>query len=200
LAQSGAFFFDRDRSYPYYCALMFSAPYDKPLPRQGDPRKFAQQGVRISGFLPVEKLTRLQDLLLESSDAQAQVDLAFGISEEGKLVVEGQALVGLTFTCQRCLGPVTVPVEATIELAMVRTEEDAKRLPKRLDPWILAEEGETDLYTIVEEELLLSLPSVAFHPEACIDEQLLSSGEPVEAEPAQNPFQVLKQLKGSPKK
>lgn len=179
---------------------MFSAPYDKPLPRQGDPRKFAQQGVRISGFLPVERLTRLQGLLLESSGAQAKVDLAFGISEEGKLVVEGQALVGLTFTCQRCLGPVTLPVEATIELAMVRTEEDAKRLPKRLDPWILAEEGETDLYTIVEEELLLSLPSVAFHPDACIDEQLLSSGEPVEAKPAQNPFQVLKQLKGSPKK
>lgn len=179
---------------------MFSAPYDKLLPRQGDPRKFAQQGVRISGYLPVENLNRIQDLVLDPADTQVQVDLNFGISEERKLVIEGRAKAELTFTCQRCLGPVTLPVEAFIELAIVRTEEEAKRLPKRLDPWILPEEGNTDLYFIVEEELLLSLPSVAYHPEPCIDEQLLSSGDPVEATPEENPFQVLKQLKGSPKK
>ncbi len=178
---------------------MFSAPYDKPLPRQGDPRKFAQQGARVSGYLPMDRLSRMRDLLRDG-DTQARVDLAFGISEEGKLVVEGRAEANLVFTCQRCLGPVTLPVEAGIELAMVRTEEEGKRLPRTLDPWLLPEEGNTDLYTMVEEELLLSLPTVAYHEEACIDEQLLSSGDPVEPEPAENPFQVLKQLKGSPKK
>lgn len=179
---------------------MFSAPYDKLLPRQGDPRKFAQQGVRISGYVPVDSLSRLQDMVLDPAGAQVRVDLAFGISEERKLVIEGQAKAGLTFTCQRCLGPVTLPVEAFIELAIVRTEEEARQLPKRLDPWILPEEGNTDLYFIVEEELLLSLPSVAYHSDPCIDEHLLSSGEPVEPQAAENPFQVLKQLKGSPKK
>lgn len=177
---------------------MFSAPYDKPLPRQGDPRKFAQQAVRISGYLPVDQLSRIRDLLLEEG-AQARVDLSFGISEAGKLVVEGSAAADLVFTCQRCLGPVSVPVEALIELAMVRTEEEAKQLPRTLDPWILPDEGNTDLYAMVEEELLLSLPSVAYHEALCIDEQLLSSGDPVEPEPTKNPFQVLKQLKGSPK-
>ncbi|WP_347329713.1 YceD family protein [Marinimicrobium locisalis] len=178
---------------------MFSAPYDKPLPRQGDPRKFAQQGAQMSGYLPVEKLNRIRGLLREDQ-AQARVDLTFGISEEGKLVVEGQAEADLVFTCQRCLGPVTLPVEASIELAMVRSEEEGKRLPRTLDPWLLPDDGNTDLYRMVEEELLLSLPTVAYHEEACIDEQLLSSGDPVEPKPAENPFQVLKQLKGSPKK
>lgn len=192
------FFFDTGGAYPYYCALMFSAPFDKPLPRQGDPRKFAQQGVRISGYVPVDQLTRIQDLLLEEG-AQARVDLTFGISEAGKLVVEGSAAADLVFTCQRCLGPVTVAVDAQIELALVRTEEEARQLPRALDPWILPEDGNTDFYTMVEEELLLSLPSVAYHEALCIDEQLLSSGEPVAPEPTKNPFQVLKQLKGSPK-
>lgn len=179
---------------------MFSAPYDKPLPRQGDPRKFAQQGAQISGYLPVDELDRIRDLLYNGDAQAARVDLTFGISQERKLVVEGRAEADMVFTCQRCLGPVTLPVEASIGLAMVRTEEEGKRLPRTLDPWLLPEEGNTDLYTMVEEELLLSLPTVAYHEEACIDEQLLSSGEPVEPEPAENPFQVLKQLKGSPKK
>lgn len=196
----GAFFFDSASAYPYYCALMFSAPYDKPLPRLGDPRKFAQQGARLSGYLPVDQMRRIQGLVLESG-AQAKVDLVFDISEEGKLVVEGRASADVDFTCQRCLGAVTLPIEAVVELAIVRSEEDAKRLPRRLDPWILPEDGNTDLYTIVEEEMLLSLPAVALHPEPCIDERLLSSGEPVEeVKPEKNPFQVLEQLKGSPKK
>ncbi|MGD8176577.1 YceD family protein [Marinimicrobium sp. ARAG 43.8] len=178
---------------------MFSAPFDKPLPRQGDPRKFAQQGVHLAGYVPVSQLPRVRDLVLEE-EGQVRVDLMFGISEEGKLVVQGSAAGDLVFTCQRCLGPVTLPVEADIGLALVRTEMDAKQLPRSMDPWLLPEEGNTELFPMVEEELLLSMPSVAFHDHPCIDEDLLSSGEPVEPEPAENPFQVLKQLKGSPKK
>jgi len=184
---------------------MVPAPYNKPLPAQGDPRKLALKGAHMGGYLPIDDLTRLQDLL-SSWDSPAQVGLSFGISEEGKLVVSGQVSVALTFTCQRCLKPVTLPVEAEIQLAVVRSEEEARNLPGWLDPWILAEDGVTDLYPLVEDELLLSLPAVAYHPELCIDERLLSSGTPVEPEPAENPFQVLKQLqilkqqKGSPKK
>jgi len=177
---------------------MVPAPYNKPLPTQGDPRKLALKGAQMSGYLPIGDLARLQDLL-SSWDSPAHVGLSFGISEEGKLVVSGQVSVALTFTCQRCLKPVTLPVEADIQLAVVRSEEEAKNLPSWLDPWILAEDGVTDLYPLVEDELLLSLPAVAYHSELCIDERMLSSGIPVEPESEENPFQVLKQLKGSPK-
>jgi len=177
---------------------MFPAPYNKLLPAQGDPRKLALKGAQMSGYLPIDDLLRLQELL-SNWDSPAQVGLNFGISEEGKLVVSGQVSVALTFTCQRCLKPVTLPVEAEMQLAVVRSEDEAKGLPHWLDPWILAEDGVADLYPLIEEELLLSLPAVAFHPDPCIDERLLSSGTPVEPEPEENPFQVLKQLKGSPK-
>ena len=177
---------------------MVPAPYNNPLPTQGDPRKLALKGAQMSGYLPMGDLTRLQDLL-SSWDSPAQVSLSFGISEEGKLVVSGRVTALLSVTCQRCLKPVALPIEANIQLAVVRSEEEAKNLPNWLDPWLLAEDGITDLYPLVEDELLLSLPAVAYHPEFCIDERLLSSGTSVEPDQGANPFQVLKQLKGSPK-
>lgn len=178
---------------------MFDAPSEKALPRQGDPRKFAQQGVELRGYVPVSELERLAEALA-TPEGRVYAELAFKISEEGKLVVQGAARAELDLMCQRCLSPVNLPIKADIALAMVRTEEAAKNLPKYLDPWILEQDGVTDLYEMVEDELLLSLPAVAYHPEPCINEHLLSSGDLVEDKPKENPFQVLEHLKGSPKK
>lgn len=176
---------------------MFKTPFHKPLPRQGDPRKFAQQGVTLEGFIPVVELPRVLDAT-ESSAGNVQVRLEFKISEEGKRAVIGQAAAELSLICQRCLEPVTVPVESNISLAIVWDEEAAKALPQHFDPWITGE-GAADFYDMIEEELLLSLPAVAYHDEPCIDNKLYSSGKPVEAKKEKNPFQVLEQLKSSPK-
>lgn len=176
---------------------MFPAPYDKPLPRQGDPRKFAQQGISLSGFVPVLSLPRLVEAV-ESGDGAVQVELAFGVNESRKKVVSGTAKADVHLLCQRCLNPVSVSIMCDIALAVIWDEEDIKALPKDLDPWI-AGEGMADFYEMIEEELLLNLPPVAYHKELCVSEKLFSSGEPVEVKQEKNPFQVLEQLKSSPK-
>jgi uncharacterized protein len=176
---------------------MFKPPFDKLLPRQGDPRKFAQQGVLIEGFIPVADLPRMLEATQESNGS-VQVSLDFGLNETKKRVVTGRANADLALICQRCLGAVTVSVESEISLAIVWDEDAAKAVPQYLDPWIVGE-GAADLYSMVEEELLLSLPAVAYHQEPCIDSRLLSSGTPVEVKKERNPFQVLEQLKSSPK-
>lgn len=176
---------------------MSETPFAKPLPRQGDPRKFAQQGIDLQGFLPISELPRLSEALV-SGDTRAEVSLKFGINETGKKVVTGTARADLTLVCQRCLEPVVVPVVSDIALAIVWTEEDAKALPRSLDPWI-AEEGQADLYAMIEDELLLAMPAVAYHPEDCVESTLFSSGEPVTEKPEKNPFQILEQLKGTSK-
>lgn len=176
---------------------MFKTPSNKVLPRQGDPRKFAQHGVSLEGVIPVSELPRIIEAT-ENSDGEVQVKLGFTISEERKKVVIGNASADLALVCQRCLEPVTVPVESNISLAIVWDEEAAKALPERFDPWITGE-GMADLYDMIEEELLLSLPAVAYHEEPCLDSKLYSSGKPVEVKKEKNPFQVLEQLKSSPK-
>ncbi len=176
---------------------MFKPPFQKPLPKQGDPRKFAQHGVTLEGFIPLTELPRLAEVSADTaSDVQAQ--LIFSLNEERKRVVTGHARAELHLVCQRCLEPVSVPVESTISLAIVWDEDAANALPEYLDPWIVGE-GAADFFEMIEEELLLSLPAVAYHQEPCIDSRLLSSGTPVEVKKERNPFQVLEQLKSSPK-
>lgn len=176
---------------------MFKTPFLKPLPKQGDPRKFAQQGISLQGFIPVSALPRLVDVIQEAT-GNIQVDLAFGINEEKKKVVTGHATADLSLVCQRCLEKVNVPVQSDISLGVVWDEEGAEALPEYLDPWIVGE-GSADLYEMIEEEMLLSLPAVAYHEEPCVDRKLFSSGQPVEVKKEKNPFQVLEQLKSSPK-
>ena len=176
---------------------MFKTPSLKSLPKQGDPRKFAQQGIALQGLVAVNALPRLA-AAVQDTNGNLQVDLAFGISEEKKKVVTGHASADLILICQRCLEKVTVPVESNISLGIVWDEEEADKLPEYLDPWITGE-GLADFYEMIEEEMLLSLPAVAYHEEACVDNKLFSSGQPVEVKKSKNPFQVLEQLKSSPK-
>jgi len=147
--------------------------------------------------VPVAALPRLAEAVQEDT-GDIQVDLAFGISVEKKKIVTGHAAAELVLVCQRCLGNVKVPVKSDISLGIVWDEEGAEALPEYLDPWITGE-GVADLYDMIEEEMLLSLPAVAYHEEPCVDRQLFSSGKPVEVKKTKNPFQVLEQLKSSPK-
>lgn len=176
---------------------MFKTPSNKVLPRHADPRKFAQHGVVLEGSIAVSDLSRVV-AATEGSGGEVQVSLEFKVSEEKKKVVVGFARADLSLICQRCLEPVTVPVQSDISLGIVWDEEAANKLPPHFEPWI-AGEGMADLYDMIEEELLLSLPAVAYHEELCIDSKLYSSGKPVEVKREKNPFQVLEQLKSSPK-
>lgn len=194
------FFFDRAVSDPYYCALMSKAPYHKVLPRGIDPRKFAQQGIEIAGDVPVAELARLVETLADSRSNVA-VTLDFGVNEEGHKVLHGTADAQVQVICQRCLEPMPLPLSSELALGIVWTEEQAVALPKSLDP-LIAPEGAIDIYEVIEEELLLSLPMTPYHDHDCIDPALMSSSDKTveaEADTTNNPFKVLEQLKGSPK-
>ncbi len=175
---------------------MSDSPLKITLPKQVDPRKFAQQGVELSGVIAVDQLLRLSQSLA-SSDSEVDVQLVFGLDDQREKTITGNFKAEVKLVCQRCLEPVSIEVVGDLSLAVVWDEERAKNLPGHLEPWILGE-GQANLYDIIEEELLLNLPLVAYHDHLCIDESLLSSGEFVESEPVKNPFQVLEQLKGSP--
>ncbi len=174
--------------------------FESPLPRHLDPRKFAQQRIDIAGSVAVEALPRLGDSLA-SAEGFVNVSLHFGMGEQRTLEVRGSIDAELAIVCQRCLDPVPMSVSCDLHLAILWKEEHAERLPKAIDPWIIGE-GQTDIYQIVEDELLLSLPIVAYHENDCVPHEHFSSGEnevnKVLAEtPKHNPFDVLQELKGS---
>lgn len=159
------------------------------LPRRVVARKLAARGQVLSGSVATAELHRLAATVL-ATEAVVEVDLAFA---PGDAVAEihGHMRVGVILTCERCLEPVEIALAAAPALGLVRSDEDAAQLPARLEPCFVPAE-ELDLFDLVEEELLLALPIVARHQEAC---GWLGSLDPVAPETAESPFRVLERLK-----
>ncbi|WP_317928805.1 YceD family protein [Halioxenophilus sp. WMMB6] len=169
------------------------------LPRLIDARKMAHQGSDLVGIIPIRALDRLQSAL-ESDEGDVSLVLSLGIDQQGLAVVTGTVKADVLVLCQRCLSPMTYPVDTEVSLAIVPSEERAKELPKRLDPWFVTDNA-ADLYSLVEDEILLALPMVAYHQQACLKPEAYSSGDDSSDQKGEkpNPFSVLEQLKGSPK-
>lgn len=171
------------------------------VPQYIEPRKFCAQAVLLAGEIPGNGFQRL-------SAASAvvnclNVELEFGFDQERHRTVAGTVSGQLSLECQRCLEPMPYSVDIQVSWAVVWDEEKAKQLPSRLEPWIAGEEAE-DLYAMIEDELLLAIPTAPMHPELCIESSLLSSGDEElienEKELTNNPFQALAALKGNSSK
>jgi uncharacterized protein len=110
------------------------------------------------------------------------------------------AEVELPQTCQRCLGPVDVPVVVEREFRFVATEEQAELEDEDSEEDVLVLSRDFNLLELVEDELLMALPVVPKH-EVCPGTVKLQAVDPdftQEEDKKPNPFAVLQQLKGKP--
>ena len=168
------------------------------VPRQADFRKLAVSGGQISGVIALDELSRIR---AESTDAgsgaQATVELRFRVDDEGYRVIEGRVQACLSLQCQRCLGPMSLPVDADVRLAMVWSEDEIPSLPQRFDG-IVVGEGLGDLYELGEEELLLAIPLAPRHPEGeCALRRTVDGDDVADGDERGSPFAVLAKIKGS---
>lgn len=169
---------------------MINPPRAMPmLPRWIVARKVAARSQVLSGAIPTGELSRLSTAVL-AADSVVEVELEFIPGDEVP-ELHGRVCLGVILTCERCLEPVKIALAATSALGLVHSDEEAARLPARLEACLLAAE-ELDLFDLVEEELLLALPIVARHQEEC---RQLRTAEPVAADTAESPFRVLERLK-----
>ena len=174
------------------------------LPKAFDPRKLARQGRQFEGSLALKQFGQLVDSLADDK-GEVQVALHFYMSEDHRVILEGSVSATLNMICQRCLEVADVPVTADLRLMGVLTDEQAKALPEDFDPMTLGDEP-MELVPLLEEELLLALPIVAYHPpEDCpaqrsytteTEEDAQAFAREVEDEQKNShPFSVLAELK-----
>ena len=166
------------------------------LPSQIDVRKLTVKGAEISSSFSPSVMTRLASLLA-NGEGVVTANLHFYIDEAHKRRVDGKIRAQVNVVCQRCLDPVAIKVESDFELAIVWTDDQAKQLPKTLEPLTVGEQL-IDLADIVEEELILSLPIVSYHDDKYCKRESRSFGDlemTSTQEPKKNPFNVLEQLK-----
>lgn len=163
---------------------------------------FAKAGGSISAS---ESLASFDRLLEEAQGAGAQNPVHFtargltrpqGAGDE-QVWLALTAEVALPQTCQRCLGPVDVPVAFEREFRFVVSEEVAAVEDEASEEDVLVLSRDFNLLELVEDELLMALPAVPKH-EVCPSTVKLQVADPDFVEEAQekpNPFAVLEQLK-----
>ncbi|MFZ2168728.1 MAG: YceD family protein [Methylococcaceae bacterium] len=168
------------------------------LPEYIDPLHLADKRGALKGRIPLSSLDRLADILANDTGSVA-IDFFFG--REGRLAkIEGRIEAVLELKCQNCLQAVEWPVDSVIKLGIVTSIDQANRLPEDYEP-LLVEEGRVLLKDIVEDEILLILPTFPKHQYACLVPNLginaLGSLVNAERPSLENPFSILAKLKNT---
>jgi uncharacterized protein len=136
-----------------------SPPWSKPL----DIDRLADGEADIDFAVPLAELPRLRSQLA-SVDGMVRGRVHF--TRESGFAVAALTLSGAaTLACQRCLQPMTEPVNSSVRVALIAAEAEARGVPEHLEP-VLAPGGRTTVGELVEEELLLALPIVPLHAQA----------------------------------
>ena len=165
----------------------------KRLPEHILPLRLARSGQSLAGRISVAKMPRLCDSLSETS-TEVEVKLRFGINELGNAWVRGEVSAEFELVCQRCLETFVLPLELNIQLGLVTTDQEAEELDRGYDALVVAGEP-VSLAHIVEDELLLALPTIPMHPRHECSNPHMKSAMDVPVLPSANPFAVLGELR-----
>ena len=168
----------------------------EPLPSQIDALKLAALAGRVCGRVAVAALPGVTDLLANDA-GEVSAELQFDIDERGIRTITGQVKAQLQVTCQRCMRPMPIAVNSSFLLGMVWSDDEARQLPRNIEPLVLVDEVIVPA-EIVAEELILSIPFVSYHdPADCdVSDADLRLGPELPRQPArENPFKILDQLK-----
>lgn len=165
----------------------------------------AETGAELEGTIPLVGLTRFRDAVMAIPEGgHCRVRLVFSTDSERRRVVRGELEADVELECQRCMTGLSAPLRSSFELGLVASDEQARQLPTELEPFVTDGDA-VDLWTMVEDELLLALPAFPLHergdcpatselealePGSGGDESSSDSGEQRD-----NPFNVLKGLK-----
>ncbi len=171
------------------------------LPERVDPFGLCDAAQSFEGRLKLADLPRLASTLA-APDGDVGYRIDCDRDEQRRPRIRGTADAQLVVTCQRCMGPMQLPVSVAFQLGIVTSEEQAAQLPDAYDP-LLLEEPRLRLASVIEDELILALPVAPLHPaEDCREDPAdwsMSEIEPETALQRENPFAVLADLKGSKK-
>jgi len=167
------------------------------LPKEIDPFRLAQNGLKLAGELQVSDMERLSGAL-HNDDGVVNIDMHFDVDETNTPFLRGTFSASLTLVCERCMKPMSLAVKAECLLALVQYERKIEGLAEQYDPWLIESNDPIQLSSVVEDELILALPLVPRHDFKCLPAEAWQSGEDeveVEEEKPASPFAVLSALK-----
>lgn len=140
---------------------MFTAPF----PERIDPRKLFTKNGTVSGVIPLGKLQRLNQYL-SSKNSEVQASISFGRDASNRRLVSGPISAEVKMLCQRCLKETVVSLKSNLKVVVLSekqwTDEVLATLAEDVEA-VKATDEELDVHALIEDELILSLPAVAYH-------------------------------------
>lgn len=173
---------------------------NKPPPKI-DVKNAAQSSLRVEGADLLLNFKRLRQEAQGSIEGkllqwQARFDLC---SDQAGHQIPWLHLILVTAlpkTCQRCLGPVDVPINVDRKFRFVDNEAIAEQQDDESEEDVLVIGREFDLLALIEDEILLDLPLVARHDTCPVTVNLVAMDADFDEQTAKpKPFAVLEQLK-----
>ena len=173
----------------------------RPAPRRLDVQAFALAQGHLEGADPLERYERLVDAAADHAvDGLVTWD-ARGASTRDALGgtqcwLHLKVQTRLALTCQRCLGRLMWPVDVERAFRFVADEATAEEQDETSEEDVLVLTADLDLQSLIEDEVLLSLPYVPRHAD-CPEQPTLSATDENFDRPAPkpHPFAALASLK-----
>lgn len=173
---------------------MGARPFD---PLRLDVEAFAAEGAALEGAWPLADFVRIAESIPSDAPRTGEEEVRWHARGERRALRGGahqtwlqlEAGCAAWLQCQRCLGPVRVPLEVRRRFRFVPGEDAAAELDAASEDDVLASSRALDLRELIEDELLLAMPLVPLH-EVCPEPLPVATGQEVGEEKAQ-PFAAL---------
>ena len=171
------------------------------LPLEVDPFRLATREEHLQGTIPLKQMKRLISAL-SSGEGEVFIDVVFSVDINRVVLLTGNIKTDTKLICQRCMGEMELPIALDFQLAFVRSEAEMERLPEGYEVTLI-EDTPVMLSDIIEDEILLALPSIPKHLDDNCSSDNMAKGwnsqqanetntESVEQD---NPFDILASLK-----
>ncbi|WP_108650772.1 YceD family protein [Dongshaea marina] len=165
------------------------------LPNKINPSRCASREAVYEAVIEKEQLERL-DASSQGIQSDVSVKLTFEVGQSRRPLIRVDANTQVMLQCQRCGGSFSHPIEIADGCYQV-VRDLSQELPEGYEPVETDEDGELDIFQLIEDELILLLPLSPMHDDAdCpMADASMSWGEIAEEEERPNPFSVLERLK-----
>jgi len=172
------------------------------IPQRIDHFKYTDQAVILDGVISRQEISkdflRFKEAVIDNV-SDISYHLEFDTDFLGNRLVNGTLSTEVTLQCQRCMNNFTLLLKCELASAFVCNEaEEQKAGQSDYDVFWLSPREYLDPRTMIEDELLLSLPQIAMHSlDDCSAEVVYLDSDSESAENSleqmgNNPFAVLK--------
>ncbi|MEE4330577.1 MAG: YceD family protein [Wenzhouxiangella sp.] len=129
------------------------------------PVKAAAARRTFTGSMPIERLTRLEGLVVPGRGGEVHFSIAFSHDDQQQVRADVEVSGFVPLECQRSLKDFDQPIESASTVGIVASDEEAGGLPEDYEPKVCPD-SRLSLVDLIAEEVLLSLPLVPVDPES----------------------------------